>query len=159
MVVSGIVGIGTTTTKSYSSLTVQGQIVANSNFCINSGQSLRMNMYYNSGTVTDRAMSTGYSADFILHTSTGDWQIRSTSASTSADTNITTMTTRLTIAATGAATFNSSVTSTQYRLSALNTAPATSTSTGTLGEIRIDAGAIYVCTATNTWVRALLTTF
>ena len=159
LVVSGIVGIGTTTTKSYSSLTVQGQIVANSNFCINSGQSLRMNMYYNSGTVTDRAMSTGYSADFILHTSTGDWQIRSTSASTSADTNITTMTTRLTIAATGAATFNSSVTSTQYRLSALNTAPATSTSTGTLGEIRIDAGAIYVCTATNTWVRALLTTF
>ena len=47
----------------------------------------------------------------------------------------------------------------QYRLAALNTAPATSTSTGTLGEIRIDAGAIYVCTATNTWVRALLTTF
>ena len=63
------------------------------------------------------------------------------------------------VSSTGAGTFNSSVTSTQYRLSALNTAPATSTSTGTLGEIRIDAGAIYVCTATNTWVRALLTTF
>jgi hypothetical protein len=47
----------------------------------------------------------------------------------------------------------------QLYLRALNTAPATSTSTGTLGEIRIDAGAIYVCTATNTWVRALLTTF
>ena len=59
----------------------------------------------------------------------------------------------------GATEIASSVTSTQYRLSALNTAPATSTSTGTLGEIRIDAGAIYVCTATNTWVRALLTTF
>jgi len=60
---------------------------------------------------------------------------------------------------TGAITSASTVTSTQYRLSALNTAPATSTSTGTLGEIRIDGTAIYVCTATNTWVRALLTTF
>jgi len=60
---------------------------------------------------------------------------------------------------TGAITSASTVTSTQYRLSALNTAPTTSTSTGTLGEIRIDGTAIYVCTATNTWVRALLTTF
>jgi len=68
-------------------------------------------------------------------------------------------TTRFTLTVAGASTFSSSVTSTQYRLSALNTAPATSTSTGTLGEIRIDGTAIYVCTATNTWVRALLTTF
>jgi len=49
--------------------------------------------------------------------------------------------------------------STQYKLSALNTAPALATSTGTLGEIRIDASAIYICTATNTWKRALITTF
>lgn len=48
---------------------------------------------------------------------------------------------------------------TQFQLSALNTAPATATSTGTLGEIRIVNGAIYVCVATNTWQRALLTTF
>lgn len=47
----------------------------------------------------------------------------------------------------------------QFQLSALNTAPATATSTGTLGEIRIVNGAIYVCVATNTWQRALLTTF
>jgi len=47
----------------------------------------------------------------------------------------------------------------QFQLSALNTAPATSTSTGTTGEIRIVNGAIYVCVATNTWQRALLTTF
>jgi hypothetical protein len=68
-------------------------------------------------------------------------------------------TSRFSVTVAGASTFSSSVTSTQYRLSALNTAPATSTSTGTLGEIRIDGTAIYVCTATNTWVRALLTTF
>jgi len=54
---------------------------------------------------------------------------------------------------------NGNVKSSQYRLSALNTAPATSTSTGTLGEIRIDASYIYVCTATNTWVRSPLSTF
>jgi hypothetical protein len=54
---------------------------------------------------------------------------------------------------------NGSTVATQYRISALNTAPSTSTSTGTLGEIRITAGYIYVCTATNTWVRAALVTF
>ena len=57
------------------------------------------------------------------------------------------------------ATFSSSVTATQYNLSALNTAPATSSSTGTLGEIRIDANHIYVCTATNTWKRVAIATF
>jgi hypothetical protein len=68
-------------------------------------------------------------------------------------------TAQLTIASTGAITASSTITSTQYNVSALNTAPATATSTGTLGEIRFAAGAIYLCTATNTWVRALLTTF
>ena len=60
---------------------------------------------------------------------------------------------------TGAATFISSLTAADYRLSALNTAPATSSSTGTLGEIRIDANHIYVCTATNTWKRVAIATF
>lgn len=54
---------------------------------------------------------------------------------------------------------NGSVKSTQYRLSALNTAPATATSTGTLGEIRVTATHIYVCTATNIWVRTALATW
>jgi hypothetical protein len=58
-----------------------------------------------------------------------------------------------------AATFSSSVTSTQFRLSALNTAPATASSTGTLGEIRIDADYIYICTATNTWKRVAIATW
>jgi len=52
-----------------------------------------------------------------------------------------------------------SETAAQFRLSALNTAPASSTDTGTTGEIRITANYIYVCIATNTWVRSALTTF
>lgn len=47
----------------------------------------------------------------------------------------------------------------QFFVSSLNAAPSTSTSTGSLGEIRITATAIYVCTATNTWVKAALATF
>jgi hypothetical protein len=47
----------------------------------------------------------------------------------------------------------------QFRLSALNTAPATAASAGTLGEIRIDADYIYICTATNTWKRVDIATW
>lgn len=57
------------------------------------------------------------------------------------------------INANGVATFS------QFRVSSLNTAPASSTATGTTGEIRVTATHIYVCTATNTWVRAALTTW
>jgi hypothetical protein len=51
------------------------------------------------------------------------------------------------------------VTASQYRLRALNTAPANASATGTLGEIRIDANYIYVCTATNTWKRVAIATW
>jgi hypothetical protein len=54
---------------------------------------------------------------------------------------------------------NGSVLSTQYKISALNTAPASATATGILGEIRVTATHIYVCTATNTWVRTALATW
>jgi hypothetical protein len=50
-------------------------------------------------------------------------------------------------------------TAAQFRLSALNTAPANAGDTGTLGEIRIVDGFIYVCTATNTWKRAAIATW
>lgn len=46
-----------------------------------------------------------------------------------------------------------------YKVSSLNAAPASATATGTTGEIRITATHIYVCTATNTWVRSALTTW
>lgn len=51
------------------------------------------------------------------------------------------------------------ITALQYKLSALNTAPATATDTGVTGEIRVTADSIYVCIATNTWVKAALATF
>ena len=47
----------------------------------------------------------------------------------------------------------------KYTLSSLNTAPSSASDTGTLGEIRITADYIYVCVATNTWVRAALATW
>jgi hypothetical protein len=37
--------------------------------------------------------------------------------------------------------------------------PSTATSTGTAGDIRYDAGYVYVCVATNTWKRAALTSW
>ena len=45
---------------------------------------------------------------------------------------------------------------TQFKLSGMNTAPAFPGDTGTTGEIRITGSHIYVCTATNNWVRAAL---
>ena len=54
---------------------------------------------------------------------------------------------------------NGNVKATQFRISALNTAPSSATDTGILGEIRVTATHIYVCTATNTWVRTALTTW
>lgn len=52
-----------------------------------------------------------------------------------------------------------SATATQFKLSALNTAPASATDMGVTGEIRIVNGFIYVCVATNTWQRTALTTW
>jgi hypothetical protein len=50
-------------------------------------------------------------------------------------------------------------TSVKYYVAAMNTAPSSASDTGTLGEIRITATYIYVCTATNTWVRTALATW
>ena len=47
----------------------------------------------------------------------------------------------------------------QMDLAALNTAPATSTSAGTLGEIRWTTTAIYLCISTDLWMKADLGTF
>ena len=47
----------------------------------------------------------------------------------------------------------------QITLLALNTAPSSATDTGTLGEIRWAADYVYLCTATDTWVRAALATW
>ncbi|MEM0575144.1 hypothetical protein [Flavobacterium polysaccharolyticum] len=54
---------------------------------------------------------------------------------------------------------NTPIKTTKYNLSTLNTAPTSATDVGTLGEIRYTASHIYVCIATNTWVRSPLTTW
>ncbi len=51
------------------------------------------------------------------------------------------------------------VKATSFSISALNTAPASSGATGTIGEIRYDANFMYVCTATNTWKRSALSSW
>ena len=38
-------------------------------------------------------------------------------------------------------------------------APALATSSGTTGQVAVDANYIYVCTATNTWKRVAITTW
>lgn len=53
----------------------------------------------------------------------------------------------------------SGLSATKFYVSALNTAPSSASDTGTTGEIRITATYIYVCTATNTWVRTALATW
>jgi len=63
------------------------------------------------------------------------------------------------IASTHALEVNGTTEATQYKVSALNTAPASNTALGEEGEIRVTATHIYVCIATNTWVRAALTTW
>lgn len=50
-------------------------------------------------------------------------------------------------------------TTVKYYVAAMNTAPSSASDTGTLGEIRVTATYIYVCTATNTWVRTALATW
>lgn len=47
----------------------------------------------------------------------------------------------------------------KYTLNSLNTAPASATAAGTVGEIRITETHIYWCIATDTWIRAAGTTW
>ena len=47
----------------------------------------------------------------------------------------------------------------QMDLAALNIAPASATDTGTVGEIRWTSPYLYLCTATDTWLRVLLETW
>jgi hypothetical protein len=57
------------------------------------------------------------------------------------------------------ATFSGTVKAQQFEISSLNTAPSSSTATCTTGQIRITATYIYLCSATNTWVRSAFATF
>ena len=54
---------------------------------------------------------------------------------------------------------NGAVVNSQYKLSALNTVPASPAATGTTGEVRVTSNGIYYCIATNTWGKALPVVF
>jgi len=51
------------------------------------------------------------------------------------------------------------LTTKSLNVEALNPIPASATATGTLGEIRVTAAHIYVCTATNVWKRTAIATW
>jgi len=84
---AGNVGIGTSTPKSYASLTNNGQLISLGNIGVNTGENFRFNNYYNSGTTTDRAISTGFAAGINLEA--GSMIFKSSASSVSADTNVT----------------------------------------------------------------------
>lgn len=69
------------------------------------------------------------------------------------------VTTAVTTETTRATTAEGTLTTAVATKVTLVTAPGTATSTGVAGSIAYDATHIYVCVATNTWVRATLATF
>ena len=81
--------VGATSLKSYSSLTAAGQIISLSNIGVDAGQSIRLNNYYNSGTVTDRTISNGYAAAIGLDNSVGAMTFATSTVCVAADNNVT----------------------------------------------------------------------
>lgn len=51
------------------------------------------------------------------------------------------------------------VTADAFNLTGLQAAPSSATDTGTLGEVRWTATFVYLCTATNVWVRVAIATW
>lgn len=51
------------------------------------------------------------------------------------------------------------ITADAFNLTALQSAPASASATGTVGEVRWTAGFVYLCTATDTWVRVAIATW
>ena len=86
----GTIGIGTTTPKTYSSLTTQGQLISLNNIGIDYGQSYRLNNYYNSGTGTDRTISSGYAASIGLDQTNRAMVFQMSTTCAAADNNVTT---------------------------------------------------------------------
>lgn len=53
----------------------------------------------------------------------------------------------------------SPITATSFNVTYIASPPATATATGTLGEIRFTPTGIFICTATNTWIKCVGATF
>jgi hypothetical protein len=122
----------------------------------NAGSPLFIQAFTDAGTLIDKPLNITRAAGGLVSVSRPT-SITNTTASTSIGTGALTIDGGLGVD--GAGFFGGALTTTQFRLSALNTAPASATATGTLGEIRYDANYMYVCIATNTWKRSALTTW
>ena len=87
---NGSVGIGTCSPKTYSTLTNTGQLINLNNIGIDVGQSYRFNNYYNSGTGTDRTISTGFAGSIGYDNGCGAMTFSTSTTSIAADNNVTT---------------------------------------------------------------------
>jgi hypothetical protein len=87
---NGSVGIGTCSPKTYSTLTNTGQLINLNNIGIDVGQSYRFNNYYNSGTATDRTISTGFAGSIGYDNGCGAMTFSTSTTSIAADNNVTT---------------------------------------------------------------------
>ena len=143
-----IVSNNLTTSTSYF-----GDFGINSSNFTGTGSFYLPNATYLSSTSGDLVLgtTTNNSIHFVINNGTTDALNISTSGNVLIGTSINDGVNKLQV--------NGSVLSTQFRLSSMNTAPSTSTASGTLGEIRIDGNYIYVCTSTNNWVRSILASF
>jgi hypothetical protein len=113
--VLGKVGINTITPKTYSVLTTNGQLIGLNNIAVDLGQSYRFNNYFNTGTGTDRTISTGWSGTISLDQSGAGLTFLTSSSSITADNNVTN-TPRMYITGAGNVLINSGVDDTKNKL-------------------------------------------
>lgn len=97
------------------------------------------------------------SANVVISTSSGGTMAQFTDSGSAFLYHSNTL--RLGTSALGVTAYGDVTTTGQFRVNALNAAPASASAAGTLGEIRFTADHIYVCVATNTWKRVAIATF
>ena len=171
---SGTAGTVATLTQRYR-IDVNGNITTTGNTGIGVGSSPWNNTHHALDIGTSGVLDIDSAGDLALNrngyfTGTGQWIYKTTGPmqhmvmDASGNTSILTAASGTAgTAATLAQKFNVDIngvtTAAQFKVSALNSTPASSSATGALGEIRYDANYMYVCVATNTWKRSALTTW
>jgi len=120
-------------------------------------------MYYNSGNVTVGTGASTTAAKFYVYNNVATYSIYGNHGGSGYGV--------LGLSQSGAGVYGTSSTgfggffeglgckATKFYVSSLNTAPASSSATGTTGEIRFTSDYIYVCVATNTWKRTQISTW
>lgn len=159
---SGNVGIGTTSPSTKLHLEGNGSSVADETILIlrgngENGKSIDFNNAFGSlSKITGTKLATGPSADegiLIFETATNSVLSEKMRLIDSGNLGIGTTSPVYKVDVSG------TTQSTAFKVSAIQTAPATSAEACTAGEIRFGASYIYVCTSTNTWKRATLSAF